>query len=194
LILGLLIGPTSAWSAESSPAPPPLPSVQANAFSLQLAAGTALLGAGLFGLAEATRMAQAKDTFVGARPLFGWAVGGAAGGAASGLGLALAADPQPSWWGAAAAGIVGLAAGTGGALWLNQLAAGNLWTERHPQSPEPNEFLYSLVGLTLPVVTTLLSSVTYQGVRLLTTPQPVPTPTPLQTPWPAPTPPVRQYL
>jgi hypothetical protein len=184
MALSLTIGSPSAWSAEPRIGSFDLPSSEANAFALQTAVGAALIGAGAFGLAEAMRSSQDKNAFVPAIPLYGWAVGGAVGGAASGLGLALFVDPQPTWWGAAAASMVGLTAGTGGALWLNHVAAGN----------PPNELAYSLIGLTLPVVTALLSSLTYQGIRLLTMPQPAPTPTPLQTPWPSPTPPVRLFL
>lgn len=184
LICSLLTVPAAAWGADPSPSPPPLSSVEANAFSLELAAGTALVGAGLAGLLEMGRASSAKDAFVPARPLFGLALGGALGGAASGVGIALAVDRQPSWWAAAAAGLVGLAAGTGGTLWLDRLG----------RDPSPDETVYALVSLTLPVVTALLGSLTYQGVRMLTTPQPTPTPVPLQTPWPTPSPPVRLFL
>jgi hypothetical protein len=184
LICGLTIASTAAWGAEPTPAPPPLGSGEANAFALQVAGASALMGAGLFGIGEAMRAKDAKDQFFPARLFQGFATGGAVGGAASGLGLALFVDRQPSWLGAAAASVIGLAAGTGGILWLDQLGKGT----------PPDETVYALVSLTLPVVTAMLSSLTYQGIRMLTTPQPSPTPIPLQTPWPSPTPPVRLYL
>jgi hypothetical protein len=181
--LGLALSAPSAWSVEATPAPA-LDSGEANAFALQTAAGGAILGGSLFGIVEMMRASDAKDSFIPARPLYGLAIGGAAGGAASGLGLALFVDKQPTWWGAATGSLLGLAAGAGGALWLNQLE------RRTP----PDETAYTVVSLTLPVISAMLSSLTYQGIRMLTTPQPSPTPTPLQTPWPTPSPPVRLFL
>ncbi|MBC7545506.1 MAG: hypothetical protein H7338_22485 [Candidatus Sericytochromatia bacterium] len=184
LTLVLATSSTLAWAADRPT--PPLAPVQANAFALELALGGSLLGVVSVGIGEASRVAGSKppQDYDLSHPVAGWGIGGAAVGAGTGLGLALFIDPQPSWIGAAGATLISLAIGTAGFLLMSRVSP----------PTNPNELAFGAVALTMPFVTSLAGSLTYQGLRWLTTPLPAPTPVPLQTPWPSSSPPVRLFL